>query len=113
MKNRIIWLGGSAPKPPGFIALGQNGQRGRPFERPPIPAADGARVASLRGSILRQLTSVYQGKNWSPEPVGSKLSLILLSQSWGAVQSPFSPFARPVLRDHAKGKEVTVPEFPK
>ncbi len=24
----------------------------------------------------------------------------------GAVQSPFSPFARPVLRDHAKGKEV-------
>ncbi len=90
MKNRIIWLGGSAPKPPGFIALGQNGQRGRPFERPPIPAADGARVASLRGSILRQLTSVYQGKNWSPEPVGSKLSLILLSQSWGAVQSPLS-----------------------
>jgi len=30
----------------------------------------------------------------------------------GAVQSPFSPFARPVLRDHAKGKEVTGPEFP-
>ena len=79
--------GGSAPRPPGFIALGQDVGGGRRSERPPIPAPDGARVASLRGSILRQLSSVYRGMVLASEPSRVNLSLILLSQSGGAVQT--------------------------
>ena len=85
--------GGSAPRPPGFIALGQDVGGGRRSERPPIPAPDGARVASLRGSILRQLKLVYRAGlvGWSraaDQPrLTVNLSLIDLSQRWGALQT--------------------------
>ena len=90
--KRAYCLGGSAPKPPGFIAFFQPEwlYQGAAMPPPgPIPAAEAvARVASQHcpipsGSgtiILQQMFSAGYEK-----PANGNLSLISVPQRWGAV----------------------------